>query len=1400
MGLADIPAVSFEDDLTGLYNRRYLQRYLSTQLTWTAGQSPPVSFVLVDIDKFHRANDLYGREEGDHVLRTFADRLKKLSRAEDVVARDSGDSFFLVLPGMGKDAAEPLASQIVRDLRQSPLLTERDRLPVPLTASAGVVSFPEDGTTPEAIRNAADKVLFHAKRSGGDRVSVGGRIDELLAAERDLFAGLPCRTFCGRQPEFQAALGVLDALRAGHPPVLFIQGPAGVGKSRFLREVAGAATARNLLYLYAICNESHRHSLATSLIYLVDQYYRLNPEAQQDLHDRLFPAQRRVARDLIASLSSWREEDPAVSPRDRKPLLLGMLETAVLAMTRHAPLLILLDNARHCDRATLDVLQRVLHDRQAAVAIFFAFKGDVRKIDPKTDPGLHELVDQLERSGAMQVLTLVPLERDDVSRMIASILPNSNAERDFEELLTAKSGGNPLYVEEAIRALLLRGRIRREGERYVVPKIEPDELPSSLDAVIEQVLATLSPEAGELVTNAAIIGSRFDLQVLQEVLGKREAETLDAVDQVQNTRLIEHLERGTIDDYAFRSSTAREVRYVTTAEEARQLMHRRLAGIARAQSVRVPDRAQAERAYHLAAASPAPQGGEEQSAPSPALPAGSPVGRPPRLPEGASPLSADALEHAFDFMRSLTALLRIGRLYPQWSQAAVQFTRQLHESALALVGEAQTATFTGDGRSLLINGRPPEGVHTGDVQSDFTTLLAERLVTSLTLTRGLESRELETLVAALAAPMNRARTSDDHWDRFLDRQNIRHLDILQRRYVAQEGEPITRVMRLSEYLERPLTPEEFDLLHAALRHFKAACDNLRLYPPGHAIVEQSLDEAVRSLTGVVGRVKVLVLAASEEGLLVNGHPTDARTVGDAGAALAAQLAKRELNSLTLVDGLQPHELQALISILAVPPEDPAWKNVLQTVFAGNEIRHLEFGGLQYTQLTSAAGGTMPPAPSPPANIPEPPTPEPEGTEEIAFTGVTVRADVRARAYLKSPPEALLSEDFEREFAPLLEVLNFRWAQQLSAQLVARLAELARDPAPTSRERALKILSRGLLEVGAPEARGLLVTKIGELLGPVVAGELEPSVLLQAAEAAVALIPAAFALGRLDVVADVLTRVRKRIDAKTALPEFRTRITAKLHEFGGSEPAVAEAVRAPSAPTREAILRVCGMFGPALAPCLIDFIAECDQATERRLAALALKEIGGAAGMELAKRVTSDGPAEKMVRVLSVLDAAGPPTLASAVFEAVEHADPAVRAAAFAMLRRADKLLAVGGLRRLMQSDHSPIVMAAVALGGELGLSDLNLDVTRIAHASEDEAVIRACCDYIARVNVPSAVPALWRIFEARPRMFGLVKGFSDDTRAMAVRAAAGIAHPEARELVEEAKRDRSIEVRKAAGA
>src|SRR6185369_755161 len=99
--------------------------------------------------------------------------------------------------------------------------------------------------------------------------------------------------------------------------------------------------------------------------------------------------------------------------------------------------------------------------------------------------------------------------------------------------------------------------------------------------------------------------------------------------------------------------------------------------------------------------------------------------------------------------------------------------------------------------------------------------------------------------------------------------------------------------------ETPVPPEELPAVRDTLRALKAAVDNLRLYPPGHALVEESAEEASRAMTVLLDRVPSLTLATPEGELVLNGRSVDKKSFQDAGAFIVREIDRRELGSLTL---------------------------------------------------------------------------------------------------------------------------------------------------------------------------------------------------------------------------------------------------------------------------------------------------------------------------------------------------------------------------------------------------------------------------------------------------------------------------------------------------------------------
>src|SRR5690606_27445597 len=102
---AALEELAFNDELTGLWNRRYMQRRLSAALRTAERHDRPLSIALVDVDRFKAVNDRRGHAAGDDVLVAVAQRLGEVLREEDVVGRWGGDEFLVVLPDEPADGA-----------------------------------------------------------------------------------------------------------------------------------------------------------------------------------------------------------------------------------------------------------------------------------------------------------------------------------------------------------------------------------------------------------------------------------------------------------------------------------------------------------------------------------------------------------------------------------------------------------------------------------------------------------------------------------------------------------------------------------------------------------------------------------------------------------------------------------------------------------------------------------------------------------------------------------------------------------------------------------------------------------------------------------------------------------------------------------------------------------------------------------------------------------------------------------------------------------------------------------------------------------------------------------------------------------------------------------------------
>jgi diguanylate cyclase (GGDEF)-like protein len=161
-----LDALSREDDLTGLYNRRYIEERLAGALSGARRHHHALSILFIDVDGFKRVNDELGHQVGDDVLRMVAQRIRLRLRSEDVVGRWGGEEFLAVLPMTPLSGALAVAERLRSEIAQTPVKAGGHT--VAATVSIGCAE--DHGNDVDSLLQEVDVALFRAKQGGRNRV------------------------------------------------------------------------------------------------------------------------------------------------------------------------------------------------------------------------------------------------------------------------------------------------------------------------------------------------------------------------------------------------------------------------------------------------------------------------------------------------------------------------------------------------------------------------------------------------------------------------------------------------------------------------------------------------------------------------------------------------------------------------------------------------------------------------------------------------------------------------------------------------------------------------------------------------------------------------------------------------------------------------------------------------------------------------------------------------------------------------------------------------------------------------------------------------------------------------------------------------------------------------------
>jgi len=167
--------LTITDELTDLYNFRYFKSRLSDELKRADRYRQRLSILMLDIDHFKTANDQYGHQTGNMILREVSGIIRQCVRDVDVVARYGGEEFTVILPQTDKEDAEVIAERIRESVAKNLFQNIRGRREIHITISVGGCTYPDGIHTLEQLLEKADSALYRAKAEGRNVVYFAGR-------------------------------------------------------------------------------------------------------------------------------------------------------------------------------------------------------------------------------------------------------------------------------------------------------------------------------------------------------------------------------------------------------------------------------------------------------------------------------------------------------------------------------------------------------------------------------------------------------------------------------------------------------------------------------------------------------------------------------------------------------------------------------------------------------------------------------------------------------------------------------------------------------------------------------------------------------------------------------------------------------------------------------------------------------------------------------------------------------------------------------------------------------------------------------------------------------------------------------------------------------------------------
>lgn len=1370
----------FEDELTGIANRRFLLSYFENKVPWDALDGHSVSLLMIDVDYFKSINDTHGHQCGDQALVLVARLLTEVAGEEGLPVRFAGDEFIILMPRASRTAALQLATRLHQRIHEEPLILEDGKAVIRLTLSIGVASAPEDAQTGKALIQKADTALYHAKKSGRDRLADAAELE--VMSDKAALHLLEEVQSVGRGQELVQVAESLKKFGQRQSQFLIVEGAEGMGKTTFLEAIRRTLVQGEVevVEVNGVHQEAFRpyYLAANMLVVLLSR----RADKGAAVFESLSSAQIAYMSHILPQLEEVQDVRLDEDEATQREGLFNTLVFLVPKLIGFRPLIVLLDDLHFADEATL-MLFRVLMLRRE-IPVFICGSSSV------TVPGrAKDQMVPLERFLALRQdeldikkITLKPLTPADIASHLRALFPQVDLPTDFVKHLANITQGNPLFLSGILRKLVMEQEIALVGRQWVIQPLKASDLPRSLEEIVSQQIATLDEEGRQLLAQASTFGEDVSLSLLTGSSKKMEARVLEFVDQAAALGLLRSDFELNDETIRFLSKRVLDITYGGLRQDQKQVLHEGIGTYEETLYQQGVLPSASHLAYHFkrSANQEKAKSYEELQAVSnrkvfSVQEAISYSGEQFEVSTEDVPLDPASLPQIPGVIRSLQTAVRNVRLYPPESKAVASSILQAAGAIIQVLSKNDRLTFGQAKNALLVNGQKIDTSEFRFVADAFLDSLSRLELQGIAFHRGLTEREVKALIEAFGYVRSEA-IDQRYWARFSSERVLVHVNLKQVQYTER-----TRRRGVSHpFQAAEQKGERGDLaqIQDIIRCLLSAVKNIKLYPINSKSASTSVEQLLEALLKFLSRRPVLTLARASKALLVDGErvdPSDFKALVDGFLEFLDSIG---LHSLTFLEHMSFYELETFIGALRQLPASGVgreyWKRFAKEQGLSGILfdEHLYEVGVAPTMKESSRWVGVE-----------------EGEEgEEGVNTATLDVSEAGQGELS---EARWAEQVAKEpFDAFLESMPGRvneFLQQGRPKLIEPMLErLFKDFQGRDPQLREKILGawRNVFKSVPSGFQGDLTRLIADPLLLAFADERDPRMLEELTAMVYHMAANLIQFSDYPLACRLLSQLHSRHRKLEEANDSRAQTMARILEKT-LEPAVqkllVDDLKSGDSTRQHNAAQALGTLGLTTAPVLIDLIKQAEEFRVRQIAAGLLADQGPMAAKTLKRELVLEIGADERVRILEVIDSVTRSLKTELVF-ALGDKNPQVRKAAFRLAERLNDKEVVDLL--LEYAGHSD---TGLAIGAIKGLAKLKPPgaAERLASlldpANETDRAV-AFCQALGQIADPVSFDPLARILAPR-RFLSRRPKWNDEVRAAAVLALKQIPHPRVAEVL-----------------